>query len=121
MADADLMAIGQQCAVASCRQNDFLPFCCAACKHTFCLEHFRRDAHKCSARGAEATAIVCPLCALAIKLGPVEDPNAAFEAHTREARFRHFPPTLSLHLPWRMLYAVLSFLEQSSASAVLLA
>lgn len=106
MADTDLMSIGQQCAVASCRQNDFLPFCCAACKHTFCLEHFRRDAHKCTARGAEATAIVCPLCALAIKLQPDEDPNAAFEAHTREARFRHFPLTLALRLPWRMHFAV---------------
>ncbi|KAK9845711.1 hypothetical protein WJX81_000236 [Elliptochloris bilobata] len=86
MADApDLMSIGCQCAVPTCRQNDFLPFICAACQDTFCLEHFRQAAHACSARGAEATAVVCPLCALAIKLCADEDPNAAFEKHTREA------------------------------------
>lgn len=112
MADADLLSIGEQCAVASCHQNDFLPFCCAACKHTFCLEHFRPAAHQCTAHGAEATALVCPLCALAIKLRPDEDPNAAFEAHTREARLRRFPLTLALRLPWRLTCAVLSYLRE---------
>jgi hypothetical protein len=87
MADApDLLSIGERCAEPSCRQNDFLPFTCAACKQTFCLEHFRPAAHACARGGAEATAIVCPLCALAIKLRPDEDPNAAFEQHTREVR-----------------------------------
>ena len=80
MADADLMSIGQQCTV--CRCCDFLPYCCPACRDVFCQEHRHRDAHKCTGH-AEATAIVCPLCALAIKLRPDEDPNAAFEAHMR--------------------------------------
>lgn len=103
MADTpDLMSIGAHCAVLDCHQNDFLPFKCSACKHTFCLEHFRQATHNCSARGSEATAIICPLCALAIKLRSDEDPNAAFEAHSREARgrFRQIPFECLFHLGW---------------------
>lgn len=82
----DLMSIGAHCSVESCRQKDFLPFTCAACRGTFCLEHRTHSAHQCPAGPSVATegqAIVCPVCAHAIKLRPGQDGNEAFEAHAR--------------------------------------
>lgn len=82
----DLMSIGAHCSVPSCRQQDFLPFRCAACGGTYCLEHRNHNAHQCPARPGDAVegqAIVCPLCAHAIKLSAGQNANDAFEAHTR--------------------------------------
>lgn len=81
---ADLMSIGQHCAVPHCGQVDFLPFKCDCCNQTFCLEHRTYEAHQCPKAGCKQTEIiVCPLCASAIKLKPGQDPNAAFELHQR--------------------------------------
>ena len=82
---ADLMSIGHHCAVPNCGQVDFLPFRCDCCGKTFCLEHRTYEAHNCPNAGSKQTEIiVCPLCALAIKLRPGEDANHAFERHQRE-------------------------------------
>ena len=81
----DMLSIGRQCAVKSCRQLDFMPFTCDACHEVYCLEHRQYQSHACAKAGQkETTAIVCPLCARAIKLSPKEDPNVAFERHTAE-------------------------------------
>ena len=38
-ADADLMGLGEHCAVPHCSLLDFLPFKCDCCTKTFCLSH----------------------------------------------------------------------------------
>mmetsp|Transcript_14086 Transcript_14086/g.30539 ORF Transcript_14086/g.30539 Transcript_14086/m.30539 type:complete len:349 (+) Transcript_14086:170-1216(+) len=81
--DADLMSIGQHCAVAECRQNDFLPFRCDCCSNVYCLEHRTYAAHSCSKSGTRQTeVIVCPLCAKGIRVAAGQDVNQAFERHT---------------------------------------
>jgi len=39
--------IGKHCSLQECKQLDFLPFECDACKKIFCLEHRTSEAHKC--------------------------------------------------------------------------
>lgn len=79
---SDLMSIGEHCAVAGCGQRDFLPFKCDCCAQTFCLEHRTYTSHSCPVAGGRSTeAIVCPLCARAVKIGPGQDANEAFEQH----------------------------------------
>jgi hypothetical protein len=34
-------SLGEHCALATCRQLDFLPFQCDGCNETFCAEHFK--------------------------------------------------------------------------------
>ena len=34
--DADLLGLGEHCAVQECRQIDFLPFTCDCCKRVYC-------------------------------------------------------------------------------------
>lgn len=83
--EADLMGLGQHCSVPDCQQIDFLPFTCDCCTNVFCLDHRTYTAHKCPKAGNKQTeVIVCPMCAKAIKLTVGQDPNLAFEAHTRE-------------------------------------
>jgi predicted nucleic acid binding AN1-type Zn finger protein len=83
-AEADLMGLGEHCSVAHCQQLDFLPFKCDGCKQTFCLDHRTYAAHKCPNAGkGDVEVIVCPVCASGIHLRGGEDPNAAFERHTR--------------------------------------
>lgn len=83
MAEADLLSLGSHCQHPDCSLLDFLPFTCDACGDVYCLDHRSYKAHSCSkAAGKESTALVCPLCAKAVKLVPGQDPNAAFEAHT---------------------------------------
>mmetsp|Transcript_99637 Transcript_99637/g.277446 ORF Transcript_99637/g.277446 Transcript_99637/m.277446 type:complete len:256 (-) Transcript_99637:217-984(-) len=73
---------GAHCAVASCRQRDFLPFTCDQCGRVFCLEHFRYEAHSCpKAAGKDNCVLVCPLCQKGVRLRPGEDPNATWERH----------------------------------------
>eukprot|EP00798_Chlamydomonas_sp_ICE-L_P002322 gene2322-8613_t len=80
---ADLMGIGEHCGVPECSQLDFLPFTCDCCSRTFCLDHRSYSTHACPSAGSKQTeVIVCPVCAKAIRLGPGQEPNAAFEAHS---------------------------------------
>lgn len=83
----DLMAIGQHCYAADCHQLDFLPFQCSHCKGTFCMEHRTCAAHACAkAAATEVSAVICPICAKAIKLVGGEDADAAFDKHSREGQ-----------------------------------
>ncbi|PYH47227.1 AN1-type zinc finger protein [Aspergillus saccharolyticus JOP 1030-1] len=49
--DTDLDAIGHHCDLSYCHQLDFLPFRCASCNGTFCLDHRSETAHKCPRAG----------------------------------------------------------------------
>lgn len=51
LADKDLESIGRHCQFAYCGQLDFLPFRCASCQGTFCLDHRSETAHKCPKPG----------------------------------------------------------------------
>lgn len=82
--DPDLMSVGKHCSVTNCSQRDFLPFVCDCCHQPFCLEHRTYAAHGClKASGKQTQAMVCPICAKAIRCEGL-DPNVAFEAHARE-------------------------------------
>ncbi|KAG5850298.1 AN1-type zinc finger protein 1 [Anguilla rostrata] len=44
MAELD---IGKHCTIATCNQQDFLPFVCDDCSGVFCIEHRSRESHAC--------------------------------------------------------------------------
>lgn len=46
---ADLSTIGSHCEFPACCRLDFLPFKCADCRLTYCLDHRQRTAHQCTA------------------------------------------------------------------------
>mmetsp|Transcript_36168 Transcript_36168/g.43636 ORF Transcript_36168/g.43636 Transcript_36168/m.43636 type:complete len:413 (-) Transcript_36168:155-1393(-) len=72
------------CSHPDCNQVDFLPFECDCCHKTFCLEHRSYREHSCPNAGdKDCQAIVCPLCAVGVKLVPGEDPNITWERHCR--------------------------------------
>ncbi|KAI7844293.1 hypothetical protein COHA_002091 [Chlorella ohadii] len=76
---ADLMSVGRHCAVPDCQQIDFLPFKCGSCGKVYCLEH-----RMCPCRSAsQDTVLVCPLCARSVIVPPGQDPDVAFDRHTR--------------------------------------
>eukprot|EP00878_Enallax_costatus_P033234 GHUV01036637.1.p1 GENE.GHUV01036637.1~~GHUV01036637.1.p1 ORF type:complete len:241 (+),score=50.82 GHUV01036637.1:85-807(+) len=82
--NADLMSIGQHCAVPDCSQLDFLPFRCDCCSQTFCLEHRTYSAHSCPQSGSkQLDVIVCPMCARGVHVVGGEDPNVSFDRHLR--------------------------------------
>lgn len=59
--------LGKHCAY--CQQKDILPFQCNCCKEYYCLEHIRRDAHKCpKANANDNTVIICTKCDQPIQL-----------------------------------------------------
>ncbi|KAL4695997.1 hypothetical protein H8958_011801 [Nasalis larvatus] len=39
--------LGKHCSEKTCKQLDFLPVKCDACKQDFCKDHFTYAAHKC--------------------------------------------------------------------------
>ncbi|KAF6259729.1 hypothetical protein COO60DRAFT_981515 [Scenedesmus sp. NREL 46B-D3] len=81
-ADADLLGIGQHCAMPDCNQLDFLPFKCDCCNKTYCLSHRTYTAHSCSKAGAKTLDVLpCPICAKGIHLSAGDDPNLVFDRH----------------------------------------
>ena len=43
------MDVGKKCQFAECKQQDFLPFKCADCQKSFCMNHRQPSDHKCEA------------------------------------------------------------------------
>ena len=80
-AGADLMSVGMHCSFSECGQLDFLPFRCNGCQKIFCLDHRTASAHQCPHADAAdaAQAMVCPVCARAVKIQPGEDPNVTLD------------------------------------------
>ncbi|KAI8803491.1 hypothetical protein BJ742DRAFT_828511 [Cladochytrium replicatum] len=75
------MDVGEHCAVASCRQLDFLPYTCNFCRGVYCHEHFKVAAHTCASAPQDARAIVCPVCQQVVPVARGEDPNYKVNDH----------------------------------------
>eukprot|EP01041_Mallomonas_annulata_P011418 gene11418-23888_t len=74
--------LGTHCEFDTCRQKDFLPFKCDACKFILCLEHRSYASHNCSATGAkDMTSVDCPVCGKGIKLSKADNPDLIWETH----------------------------------------
>lgn len=63
--------IGTRCSVPSCKQHDFLPFTCDACKKVFCLEHRQYIDHSCPAFATKEVPI-CPICEQPVPWYPID-------------------------------------------------
>jgi len=61
--------------------EDFLPFECTGCKHTFCLEHRSFQAHGCPKAPSSNSALECPICSAPIAVKEGEDPNLRMDEH----------------------------------------
>lgn len=75
---------GAHCEAAYCNLLDFLPFTCEFCKQTFCLEHFRPEAHECPSPGLRALnrkALVCPVCEGTLRLTDADDADLIWQTH----------------------------------------
>jgi len=78
---AELHNVGAHCTAAHCGRQDFLPFTCEACGQQFCQDHFRREAHNCTA--PEAVRSQAPVAAR-----PVDLPRCAARG-CKEQLFAH--------------------------------
>ncbi|XP_054363723.1 uncharacterized protein C7orf50 homolog isoform X9 [Mirounga angustirostris] len=68
--------LGKHCSEKTCKQLDFLPLKCDACKQDFCKDHFTCAAHKCPfAFKKDVQVPVCPLCnnPVPVKKGEIPD------------------------------------------------
>ncbi|XP_063487188.1 AN1-type zinc finger protein 2A isoform X1 [Symphalangus syndactylus] len=68
--------LGKHCSEKTCKQLDFLPVKCDACKQDFCKDHFAYAAHKCPfAFQKDVHVPVCPLCntPIPVKKGQIPD------------------------------------------------
>lgn len=54
--------LGDRCAVRHCRQHDYLPFKCDACRCSFCDEHKTQSAHSCKSPAATLETLLCKDC-----------------------------------------------------------
>lgn len=72
----ELPDLGKHCSEKTCKQLDFLPFKCDACKDVFCKNHYKYEQHKCSSAYKKDVQVpVCPLCnaPITVKRGEVPD------------------------------------------------
>eukprot|EP00933_Yihiella_yeosuensis_P074540 TRINITY_DN8348_c3_g1_i1.p1 TRINITY_DN8348_c3_g1~~TRINITY_DN8348_c3_g1_i1.p1 ORF type:complete len:349 (+),score=55.81 TRINITY_DN8348_c3_g1_i1:23-1048(+) len=53
---AEFSYVGAHCAVATCGQQDFLPFKCNGCNQSFCQNHYKKEDHSCEALSASPSA-----------------------------------------------------------------
>ncbi|KAG5636192.1 hypothetical protein H0H81_008898 [Sphagnurus paluster] len=82
--NSQLLAIGKQCSHPSCLLVDFLPFKCQHCTDSFCQEHFKVVAHKCSKYDENKhnrIAPDCPVCQTPVAVRPGQDPNDRMDEH----------------------------------------
>jgi len=86
LAMAELHDVGAHCAAAGCGRQDFLPFTCDACGRKFCQDHFRREAHDCSA--PQAVRPQAAAAAAAAAAPPVDLPRCAAKG-CKEQLFAH--------------------------------
>ncbi len=78
----ELSHVGAHCAVETCRQRDFLPFCCTACNLKFCLEHRTPAQHACSEEpAAKVSAVECPVCGAVVAAKGREGIDEAVARH----------------------------------------
>ena len=66
--------LGKHCEF--CHQKDILPFRCNCCNKYFCLDHIKREEHKCPLANAnDRSVIVCSKCGQLIQLLPDVNPS----------------------------------------------
>jgi len=83
-----LLFIGTKCALPICDLHDFLPIECPYCSISFCSNHYKTIAHKCSKVDSpthDRVASPCCLCQTPVAIAPGEDPNVAMKRHTDSA------------------------------------
>ncbi|RWS10541.1 AN1-type zinc finger protein 2A-like protein [Dinothrombium tinctorium] len=77
--------LGEQCSVSSCKQLDFLPFKCDACRNVFCKQHFLYAAHSCKEAALKDNLVpVCPLCNEPVPCRKGETADVAVSQHIDE-------------------------------------
>ncbi|XP_057386082.1 AN1-type zinc finger protein 2A isoform X3 [Balaenoptera acutorostrata] len=82
--------LGKHCSEKTCKQLDFLPLECDACKQDFCKDHFTYSAHKCPfAFKKDVQVPVCPLCNSPVPVKKGEIPDAVVGAHMDGGCKRH--------------------------------
>jgi len=72
--------LGKHCEWEGCKQLDFLPFVCQACKKTFCLEHRESTSHRCTFFVSKEIP-QCPICSQIVHIKEGEDPNRKVDEH----------------------------------------
>ncbi|XP_069319941.1 AN1-type zinc finger protein 2A-like isoform X2 [Eulemur rufifrons] len=74
--------LGKYCSEKTCKQLDFLPLKCGACKQDFCKDHFTCAAHRCPfAFMKDVHVPVCPLCNVPIPVKKGEIPDVVVGNH----------------------------------------
>ncbi|XP_030657128.1 AN1-type zinc finger protein 2A isoform X1 [Nomascus leucogenys] len=74
--------LGKHCSEKTCKQLDFLPVKCDACKQDFCKDHFAYAAHKCPfAFQKDVHVPVCPLCNTPIPVTKGQIPDVVVGDH----------------------------------------
>ncbi|XP_052610209.1 AN1-type zinc finger protein 2A [Peromyscus californicus insignis] len=74
--------LGKHCSEPTCKQLDFLPITCDACKEDFCKDHFSYWSHKCPfAFKKDVQVPVCPLCNVPIPVKRGEIPDVVVGEH----------------------------------------
>lgn len=77
----DFIYLGSNCSVLNCKQQDYLPFICEACKEKFCVEHRSFREHSCKKAPEGDVVFICPVCSQGISLIQGEDLNITWENH----------------------------------------
>ncbi|KAK6155158.1 hypothetical protein DH2020_009406 [Rehmannia glutinosa] len=78
--------LGSHCEHSDCRQLDFLPFTCNACRKVFCVEHRSYKSHDCpNSDAVSRKVLVCEICSAAIETTghDGEDEKKILERHEK--------------------------------------
>jgi predicted nucleic acid binding AN1-type Zn finger protein len=79
---AEFPDFGKHCSANECKQLDFLPVICDACKQPFCVNHFQYVNHSCTkAINKDRQVPVCPLCSKPVPIAPGRSPDEVISSH----------------------------------------
>jgi predicted nucleic acid binding AN1-type Zn finger protein len=73
--------LGTHCSVLNCRQQDFLPFECDACRKVYCRDHRSYMEHRCGDVPMGEEVVKCPACSRGITKLPGVDINLTISQH----------------------------------------
>jgi len=77
--------MGTHCSDSFCKQLDYLPMKCDACKELFCKDHLPYDDHSCKSLYKKNVQVpVCPLCNSPVPVPRGTVPDLAVSAHIEE-------------------------------------